>query len=92
MAAQTNNPKYVDFLTKGGAIKMEEEANPVKQLKEMQVTDLLEAQINKKKAEAEALVNQVKEGKAQPNSFLPLLQEQLAMKQMQRIIYDFLPF
>ena len=89
MSAQTNNPKYVDFLKQGGAIQMQEgEPNPEKEIKKMQVTDLLEAQVNKKKAEAEALVNQVKEGKAQPNSFLPLLQEQLAMKQMQRIMKD----
>ncbi len=47
MAAQTNNPKYVDFLTKGGTINMTEEPNPSKQLKEMQVTDMVEAQISK---------------------------------------------
>ncbi len=89
MAAQTNNPKYVDFLTKGGEIKMsEEEPNPAKQLKEMQVTDMVEAQINKKKAEAEALLKKVESGNATPNSFMPILQEQLAMKQMQKLLKD----
>ncbi len=89
MAAQTNNPKYVDFLTKGGKIQMQEqEPNPEKEIKKVQAQEIADVYLAKKKAEVEALSKKIEEGKSTPNSIMPLLQEQLAMKQMKSIITE----
>ena len=89
MAAQTNNPKYVDFLTKGGDIPMSEpEISPEKEIKKIQSQEMVDTYLAKKKAEVAAMTKQVEVGKAQPSSIMPLLQEQMQMKQLRNLIKE----
>lgn len=89
MATQIENPRYIDYIMKGGNIKMsEEEPNPDRELKKIQSQEIIETQMQKKKAEIEVIKKQVDEGKASMSDFTSILKEHLAMKQMQKMIKE----
>lgn len=87
LGVQIENPRYIDYIMQGGKINMqEEEPNPEKILKTMQVNDLIEAQIDKKKAEAKTLAEKIPKGEATKSDLLKVLQDQFEIKQLKSMM------
>lgn len=84
----TENTKFMNYLL-GGKVNMpEENLDPKKEMDRMQLQDLFDAQIQKKKAESAAMMEKVKTGTASPQELLSTMKEMLALKQYAKMMKD----